>query len=285
MTGFVPLPDGGRLAFATAGEGAPLLLLRPLGGSVASWEPFATLLARRLQVVTFDPRGAGCSSPAPWPTTTRTMARDAVAVLDHLGIGRVAVYGLSLGGMVATWLALEHPDRVGRLVLASTPVRGWRDALGGWRRGVALAACLARPPRAAEACLAAAVLSKAFRSAHPGEVARIRERACARPASHRGLLTLLGAAMAHDARDRIGALGSRTLVIAGANDEILSPEGQGETARLVPDARFATIPGAGHDVSAEAPSAVAALVLDHVLGAPASRYAVDAATPGASFHR
>jgi 3-oxoadipate enol-lactonase len=267
MTGFVPLADGGRLAFATEGAGAPLLLLRPLGGSIVSWEPFATLLARRVRVVTFDPRGAGCSSPAPWPTTTRSMARDATAVLDHLEIRRVAVYGLSLGGMVATWLALEHPDRVGRLVLASTPVRGWIDALGGWRRGLDLAGCLARPPRAAEACLAAAVLSEAFRAAHPDEVARIQERARARPASHRGLLTLLGAALAHDVRDRIGALESRTLVLAGADDELLPPEGQRATARMMSDAQFVTVPGVGHDLSAEAPSAVASLVLHHVLAA------------------
>lgn len=266
MTGFVALPDGGRLAFAIQGEGPPLLLVRPLGGSLLSWEPFATVLARRVRVVTYDPRGAGCSSAPPWPTTTRAMARDARAVLDHLGIGRVAVYGLSLGGMVAAWLALEHPDRVGRLVLASTPLQGWRDVLGGWRQTLELAACFARPPRAAEACLAAGVLSDAFRAAHPDEVARIQDRARARPATHRGLLALLGAAIAHDARDRIGAVGSRTLVVAGAEDELLSPERQRRTAQLIPSARFVAVRGVGHDVSAEAPAAVASLVIDHVLG-------------------
>jgi pimeloyl-ACP methyl ester carboxylesterase len=78
---------------------------------------------------------------------------------------------------------------------------------------------------------------------------------------------LLGAALAHDVRDRIGALESRTLVLAGANDELLPPAVQRGTARLVPYARFVTVAGAGHDVSAEAPSAVAALVLSHVLTA------------------
>jgi 3-oxoadipate enol-lactonase/4-carboxymuconolactone decarboxylase len=78
---------------------------------------------------------------------------------------------------------------------------------------------------------------------------------------------LLGAALAHDVRDRIGTLAARTLVLAGANDELLPPEGQRGTARMVPDARFVAVPGAGHDVSAEAPFAVAALVLHHVLAA------------------
>lgn len=261
----VALADGGRIAVTVQGAGPPLLLLRPLGGSVVSWTPFAELLARRCRVVAFDPRGAGCSSPAPRATTTRTMARDAVAVLDALAIAEAHVYGLSLGGMVASWLALDAPDRVARLVLASTPVRGSAVHAGGWRRALALARCLARPARAAEACLAVAILSEGFRRRRPADVARIAARAGERPASHRGLLALLAAAARHDVRDRMADVRAATLVVAGADDALVPPDAQRALATTVPRARCTVVHGAGHDVSAEAPGDVAARVLEHVL--------------------
>ncbi|HEX6244901.1 MAG TPA: alpha/beta fold hydrolase, partial [Polyangiales bacterium] len=95
------LEDGGHLAYREHGDGPPILLLRPLGGSTQSWGRFADRLARRLRVISFDPRGAaGGSSRAPLRASTRDMARDARALLDHLGLARVHVYGISLGGMV-----------------------------------------------------------------------------------------------------------------------------------------------------------------------------------------
>jgi 3-oxoadipate enol-lactonase len=263
----VDLPDGGRIAVAVRGKGPPVLLLRPLGGSLVSWGPFADALARRCRVIAFDPRGAGDSSPPPLGTTTRSMAVDALAVLDALAIERAHVYGLSLGGMVASWVAIDAPGRVARLVLASTPVRGSMLPAGGWRRALELARCLVRPARDAEACLAVAILSNGFRARRPDEVARIAERARARPASHRGLLTLLAAAAWHDVAARIGDVAADTLVLAGADDVLVRPEAQRALATRLPRARAAVVAAAGHDVSAEAPACVAEHVLGHVLGA------------------
>lgn len=263
----VALPDGGRLSIATAGDGPPLLLLRPLGGSLVSWGPFADALARRVRVVMFDPRGAGCSSAAPIPTSTRAMAADAVAVLDALGIARAAVYGISLGGMVASWLALDFPERVAKLVLASTPSRGRAVHLGGWRNAVGLAACMFRRARAAEACLATRVLSSRYVAAHPVEVERIRALAAVRPASHRGLLTLLGAALTHDVDGKLSAVRADTLVVAGGADGLLPVSEQRRFAGRLANARCVVLSETGHDVSAEAPDVVAALVADHSLQA------------------
>ena len=78
------------------------------------------LLASGYDVIAVDNRGCGRSS-TPWrPWTTRTMAADAVAVLDELEIERAHVGGASLGGMIAQEIALEFPERVGTLVLLST---------------------------------------------------------------------------------------------------------------------------------------------------------------------
>ncbi len=260
----VRLADGGRLSVAVQGHGAPVLLVRPLGGSLESWGTFAETLARTARVVAFDARGSGCSSAAPFATTTRSMAADAVALLDALAIERADVFGSSLGGMVASWLAIDAPERVDRLILASTPVRGLDVHPGGWQRGLALARCLMQLPRAAEACLATHVLSHEFRARHPDEVGRIRARAAARPASHLGLLAHLAAAGVHDIRARLSAIGADTLVVAGKRDALLPAEEQARFAASLPRARFAVVADAGHDVTAEAPATVAGLVRAHL---------------------
>ncbi len=260
----VRLADGGHMSVAVQGEGTPLLLVRPLGGSLVSWGSFAETLASAARVVAFDARGSGCSSAAPLATTTRTMAADAVALLDALAIARADVCGSSLGGMVASWLAIDAPARVGRLILASTPVRGLAVHPGGWRRGLALARCLLQPPRAAEACLATHVLSTEFRARHPDEVARIRARAAARPASHLGLAAHLAAAALHDVGPRLRDVGAATLVVAGARDALLPAREQERLAAALPQAGFVVVPDAGHDLTAEAPAAVADLVRAHL---------------------
>jgi pimeloyl-ACP methyl ester carboxylesterase len=265
----VALADGGRLSTSVFGDGPPVLLLRPLGGSLASWGRFADVLASRLRVVAFDPRGIGCSSPAPWRTTTRTMAADAVAVLDRLGIDRADVYGISLGGMVACRLALDHPGRIARLVLASTAASGRAVHAGSARHALALAACLWRPAREAEACLARRILSPRFVAAHPDQVADVMRRARERPASRAGLVALLAAALVHDVARRLHEIRADTLVVAGGADAFVPASAQRRLAAHLASGRCVVLPGVGHDLSVEAPDAAAALVIDHVLRDPA----------------
>lgn len=76
-------------------------------------------LAADRQVVAMDLQGHGGSNDVDRPLRRADLARDAVGLLDHLGIGRVDVVGYSLGGWVATELAVQHPDRVRRLVTSS----------------------------------------------------------------------------------------------------------------------------------------------------------------------
>ena len=251
------------IAYDVSGpDGAPpILLVRPLGGWRASWDGFAAALARELRVVVFDAPGTG-ESPGSPRRTTRAMARDALALLDELGIARAHVYGISLGGMVATWLAIDAPTRVDRLVLASTPASG-RAFRHATRELASLSRALALPPAKAEAYLAGRVLSARFRRANAKELETIRSVAAARPASRRALASLVLAALAHDVRARAAAVGAETLVLAGTRDRLLSPATQRHFAGVLPHGTFDAI-DAGHDVSAEAPEAAAARVLAHV---------------------
>jgi 3-oxoadipate enol-lactonase len=108
------------IAYDVRGRGLPLVPLQGVGVGRWGWEPVAGRLARRCQVICIDNRGIGASDTPPGHFTTRAMAQDVLAVLDHASIQRASVPGTSLGGMIAQELALAHPERVDRLVLVAT---------------------------------------------------------------------------------------------------------------------------------------------------------------------
>jgi 3-oxoadipate enol-lactonase len=267
-SGHVRLPDGGRLCYARHGDapGPPLLLVRPLGGSMALWSTFREALSPKVSTISFDARGVARSSPTLPATTTRGMARDVVALLDHLGVPRAHVFGLSLGGMVASWLAIDHPSRVEKLVLASTLARGLDVSRSGVGRGTSLARCLLRPARSAEACLVRRVLSDRFRRENPGEVERYAAIAQATPASRVELLRHARAAAMHDARDELHRIRADTLLLYGEDDPLIDRVGRRDLERHLPRAAVRHLARAGHDLTLEAPRQTADAVLQ-LLGA------------------
>lgn len=263
------LPSGARLAYAAYGAaGAPAVLLcRPLGGSMLLWGPFAARLAARLRVIAFDPRGVGRSSDVPPGHSTRSMARDAVALLDVLEVDRAHVFGLSLGGMVATWMAIDSPGRVDRVVLASTPADGFEPSVSGAANAWSLLRCLARPAAKAEACLVRRVLSREFRAAHPARVAELEAIARRAPSKRANLVRLALAAAGHRASPALERITADTLVLTGTLDRLLAGSSRDKLADGLRHATVAVVEHAGHDVTLERPHAVADEVLSFLAGA------------------
>jgi len=262
-TGLARLPDGGTIAYETCGPphtGAPVLLLRPLGGSMALWGAFRARLAETHRIVAFDHRGSGRSSAAPVLTTTRSLARDALDLLDHLGAPRAQVFGISLGGMVATSLAILAPARVANLCIAAAPACGLALSRAGLGRGLALAACLARPRREIGACLIDRILSRHFRDAHPEALRRIEALADAEPSSRVALAQLALAAAMHDARGSLARITAPTLVLAGEHDALLGTAAPRALAAAIRGATFAIVADSGHDLTLEQPLTTAARV-------------------------
>ncbi|HEV7370423.1 alpha/beta fold hydrolase [Arenibaculum sp.] len=126
----LPLPDGGSLAYAVTGSGPPLLLVAGLSGAAAFWDPLVPALAERFRVVLHDHRGTGRSSRCRIDYGVGQMAADLLALMDHLDIGRADLVGHSTGGAIGQTLAIDHPDRIGRLVLSAT----WPRACAYFRR-------------------------------------------------------------------------------------------------------------------------------------------------------
>jgi len=121
-----------ELAYYERGSGPPLLLNIGSASTMSEWDPalLASLAARR-RLIVYDYRGIGLSSRIPAKgLTIETLADDASALLDHLGIERADVLGWSLGGFVAQQIAIRHPERVRRLILAGTNPGGARTVFG-----------------------------------------------------------------------------------------------------------------------------------------------------------
>jgi pimeloyl-ACP methyl ester carboxylesterase len=184
-----------------------------------------------------------------------------VRVLDARGIQRAHLVGVSLGGMIAQWVAIDAPARVDRLILASTAASGIEAALTGLLGKLALAkAALGPEPTAA---LAREMVSDHVRD-DPEEMARIDDAFRERPREREEVAWLVAAGATHDARSELGRIRCPTLVITGESDGLVPGAAQDGLETGIADARRVVIPGAGHAVLLDQPDAVADAVLAFV---------------------
>ena len=106
--------------YESHGSGPPLLLIGGMAQAVAEMQPLIAGLAEQCTVIALDNRGAGRTSAPRGPYSIDQMAGDTRALMNHLGIERAHLLGISMGGRIALSMALRHPQRVDRLVLVST---------------------------------------------------------------------------------------------------------------------------------------------------------------------
>lgn len=261
--GFARRRNGDRLYWEASGppDAPPLLLIRGLARSASFWLDFRTELERTRRVVVFDNRGIGRSDTPKLFWSTEDMADDAAEVLHDSGVETADVFGISLGGMIAQHLALRHPHRVQRLVLACTSPGEDANERISWAAAKALAGTARMTPRQAQARTAAWVLSPSFLAAHPEIVetwAGIVER---EPRPLKGLLGQVVAAARHDAARLLRHLRHETLVMTGDADRLIAPVNSERLAARIVGARLEYVAGAGHDFPTEQPAPTAERIL------------------------
>lgn len=240
-----------------------IVLIMGLGGWSGDWGSyFPDLLAREFRVVLFDNRGTGTSSRAPGPYSLEQFARDSVAVIDEVAGGRAHVLGVSMGGMIAQLIALEHPRHVDKLVLLATHCGGARAVLPLPHIIPALFPTPGTPADQIVRKRLAAIAAPGWAEKHP-ELLEERVRSGMRaPTPVRTYRAQLEAVMRSDRYARLDDIEAPTLVVHGDADPLV-PYVNGELlAARIPGARLHTLHGVGHLPMWEAPDETARVVVD-----------------------
>jgi 3-oxoadipate enol-lactonase len=235
-----------RIAYELLGEGEPLLFIHGLGYDRRGWGPLPSRLAEDFQVALFDNRGVGESDVPEGPYAVPQLAADALAVLDAAGIDRAHVFGVSLGGFIAQEIALAHPERVRKLVLAST-MTGGPNAYPMPARG--LEAFGRFPTMEREAGLRLMVensLGDHGVRERPELVEEIYAYRLERAPTIAGWQAQAYAGAAFDSSERVAAISVPTLVLQGGADNVIDPRNAEALAAQIPGARFELIPDRGH---------------------------------------
>ncbi len=235
-----------RIAWERHGAGPPLLPIHGLGYARWGWEPVLPGLAEQFDVILFDNRGIGESDAPPGPYTAAEMADDAVRVLDEAGVERAHVVGTSLGGMIAQELALSHPERVDRLVLACTTPGGPNAHPMPQATVALLAEAATLEPAVALRRFVENALSSASVARSPELVDRILQHRVATAQPPAAWAAQAAAGATFDAYDRLPSITAATLVQHGSEDVVVDPRNADVLMQLLPDARRVVIPGSGH---------------------------------------
>jgi pimeloyl-ACP methyl ester carboxylesterase len=252
---------GGTLHYVQRGTGDDVVLLCGLGDDHGAWDFQTESLADAYRMTVVDNRGVGQSSLPAGEFTVADMARDAAAVIDHLGIERAHVAGFSMGGAIAQELALARPELVRSLVIVGSWGRTDRylhrvlDSLI-WMAGVA----------DSERGFLEAFLPWVYAPAlfEDGRVDEFVEAALANPhpQSTEAFQATTRACQQHDTLDRLGEIGAPTLVVSGQLDVLLPPRYSRDLAARIPGAALVELPGRAHQPFQEAPAEFDAIVRD-----------------------
>ncbi|WP_210587031.1 alpha/beta fold hydrolase [Streptomyces sp. GESEQ-35] len=252
---FARAQDGTALAYQREGDGPPLVLLAGQANNHHWWDGIRADFHATHSTITLDLRGTGASGKPQEGYSTRQFADDVIAVLDHLNIEHADIYGTSMGGRVAQWIAADHPERVRRLVLGCTSPGGPHAV----ERDASVRRALAQPdPEAVRRTLIDLMYSPAWLAGHPGPHTTLGDPDMP-PHARRGHLL---ASKQHDAWDALPRIGAPTLVLHGDQDRLTPHDNLALLAERIPDTRTHLFPGARHAYFEECRTQAAALVTE-----------------------
>ncbi len=258
----MPWIDAGGLAirYELRGQGPrTLLLLHEMGGTLESWDALLPLLPTGWRVLRYDQRGAGMTEFPPGGLTMPQAGRDAIALLDALGIREpVVAVGTAVGGALALHLAAQYPTRVAGAI-ATSPATGVPEA--------ARATTLARADTLEKEGTRAWVepgLNAGWPEAMRTDPVRFAATRAQRLAANAAGWAATYRMLAHlDMRTELPRIACPTLILAGAHDHTRPPDRVAEVAALIPGSSFRTVES-GHFMAIQTPELLAAAITDFV---------------------
>lgn len=236
---YATAPDGTRIACQVQGGGVPLVLLAGQSNNHHWWDGVREDFESIRQTITFDYRGTGDSDKPDVPYGTEMFAEDVIVVLDELNIDRADVYGTSMGGRVAQWVAARHPDRVRRLVLGCTSPGGEH---GVERDNSIRTALSSADPATVQATLLDLMYTPEWVAGHAGPYQVLGDPDMPAYARRRHLV----ASHRHDSWDVLPDITAPTLVVHGSDDRFNPTANAALIAQRIPGARGHLVAGARH---------------------------------------
>ena len=226
----------------------PLMLVSGLGGAGTSWSPHVQRFAADYFVVVPDQRGTGRTTRSEGGYTIPQIATDMGSLLRHLDVGPAHVVGTSTGGAIAQAMALDHPDVVRSIVLASSFAKpdAWLLREFELRRRLLAEG----DPHAVYSCYALFLFSPRYTRENPEKVRAWIDRCAGHPLEREVSLKRIDMIMAHDALARLGDIRKPTLVIGGDHDFCTPPHLSDELARGIGGAERVSLAG-GHMIHDE----------------------------------
>jgi 3-oxoadipate enol-lactonase len=260
--GAVRVADG-EIAWCALGQGDPIVLIMGLGGWSGDWGTrFPALVAKHHRVIMLDNRGTGTSSRLVQSHSLEEAAHDAVAVIREVAGGRAHVLGVSMGGMIAQHIALDHPACVQKLILTATHCGGSRAVLPLPHLIPALFAPPDMPVAQMLRNRLAAIAAPGWAEKHPELLEERLQSSLRAPTPLRTYRAQLEAVMKADRYARLDEIEAPTLVIHGDADALV-PYANGQLlAKRIHGAELATLPGVGHLPMWEAAEETARLVVE-----------------------
>jgi len=264
-------PSGHPIAHELRGQGVPIVLVAGTGYHGSTWpaEFIKPLLARHA-VLTFDHRGTGKTPPSPDRYSTRLFAQDAIGLMDALGLPAAHVLGHSMGGRVAQWMALDHPDRVRTLILAASGPGQFRDDRPV-TRGIPVNAAKEMIELGYERYMREHIrdtfFTPEFAKAHPERVAWLHDTFWAHRPDLENYLRHVLARQEHQTAERLGEIRMPTLVMIGDRDtQIMGTGSHVEQSEFLlahlPSATKRVVEGAAHGSFWEMPERTAQILLE-----------------------
>jgi 3-oxoadipate enol-lactonase len=235
------------------GDGEPVVVMSgSIGSTIRMWEPQLAALTAKFRVVRVDHPGHG-GSPVLDARSIGECAREVLAALDELGIARFSFCGLSLGGAIGMRLALDVPERLGRLVLVATAARIATPEFWAERADTVRSEGL-------EAIVDVAMerwFTPNFR-----DVRRYREMLLSN--QREGYARCCEALRDWDVRGKLGAIRVPTLAVVGREDQSTPPSDLEAIVAEIPKARLVVLEDARHLVNVEQPAAFNEALLSHL---------------------
>lgn len=247
---------GSKLYYKKGGSGPRLLFCNASATTINSTRNLLNRLADKFELICFDYRGMGQSSPQTDSYTMADIADDVLSLLDVIGWEKAVVVGWSFGGMVAQEFAVSHPDRIDRLALLSTSPGGAYPSFGLDRIGNLTSSVRGR--RALQ--LIDERWTTEWLSSHPadasvlGMLARFGASDDIAETHVYGLQLQLKARMGHDVVDRLSRINCPTYVAHGRHDLISPPSNGQAIVDRIPGSRLHIYEG-GHAFFLQDPNA------------------------------